>query len=76
MVKTGDKVLIPRAKVAREVLPQKLRELGAIVDVATAYQTVIGDADKADIIIKIENQEIDLITLPVPFIVTNLIEML
>lgn len=76
MVQTGDKVLIPRAKVAREVLPQKLRELGAIVDVATAYQTVIGDVDKADIIAKIENKEIDLITFTSSSTVTNLIEML
>ena len=32
----GDKVLIPRAKEAREVLPEMLRELGAQVDVITA----------------------------------------
>ena len=76
MIKSGDKVLIPRAKVAREVLPQKLRDLGAVVDVATAYQTVIGDVDKAEIIAKIENHEIDLITFTSSSTVTNLIDML
>ena len=76
MIKSGDKVLIPRAKVAREVLPQKLRDLGAVVDVATAYQTVIGDVDKTEIIAKIENHEIDLITFTSSSTVTNLIDML
>jgi uroporphyrinogen III methyltransferase/synthase len=33
------RVLIPRAKEARDVLPVKLREMGAEVDVVTAYET-------------------------------------
>jgi uroporphyrinogen III methyltransferase/synthase len=37
----GQRILIPRAKVAREVLPEKLREMGAQVEVVEAYQTVI-----------------------------------
>ena len=36
----GGKVLIPRAKVAREVLPEKLREAGMEVVVPPAYETV------------------------------------
>jgi uroporphyrinogen III methyltransferase/synthase len=36
----GQKFLIPRAKVAREVIPDKLREMGAEVTVATAYENV------------------------------------
>jgi uroporphyrinogen III methyltransferase/synthase len=36
----GRRVLIPRAAVAREVLPEQLRELGADVRVVTAYRTV------------------------------------
>ena len=37
----GRRVLIPRAKVAREVLPAQLRERGAHVDVVPAYETVM-----------------------------------
>ena len=37
---TGDGVLVPRALVAREVLPQMLRARGARVDVAPVYQTL------------------------------------
>ncbi len=36
----GKRILIPRALEAREVLPERLRDLGAAVDVAVAYQTV------------------------------------
>jgi uroporphyrinogen III methyltransferase/synthase len=37
----GQRVLIPRAAVAREILPEQLRELGADVRVVTAYRTVV-----------------------------------
>jgi uroporphyrinogen III methyltransferase/synthase len=36
----GARVLIPRALVAREELPQRLRALGVVVDVVPIYQTV------------------------------------
>ncbi len=37
----GQRVLIPRAAVAREILPDQLRGLGADVRVVTAYRTVL-----------------------------------
>lgn len=37
----GKRILLPRAKVAREVLPDALRERGAHVDVVPAYETVV-----------------------------------
>ena len=37
----GQRVLIPRAAVAREILPDQLRTLGADVRVVTAYRTVV-----------------------------------
>lgn len=76
MVKPGDKILIPRAKVAREILPQKLRELGAIVDVVTAYQTVSGDVDKDALKAMFVNNEIDLVTFTSSSTVTNLLDIL
>jgi len=45
----GKRVLLPRAKEARELLPEKLREKGAMVDVIPVYETVI-DAAAADAI--------------------------
>jgi len=43
----GRKVLIPRAQEARDVLPQKLAEFGADVDVVPVYRTVLPKASKA-----------------------------
>ncbi len=37
----GSRVLLARAKVARDVIPRELRKLGAKVDVVEAYETVI-----------------------------------
>jgi uroporphyrinogen III methyltransferase/synthase len=36
----GVKFLLPRAEVAREILPEKIRELGGEIDVVTAYRAV------------------------------------
>lgn len=36
----GVKILLPRAEVAREVFPQKVRELGGEIDTPVAYRTV------------------------------------
>jgi uroporphyrinogen-III synthase len=37
----GKRVLLVRAKVARDVIPRELRKLGAEVDVVEAYETVV-----------------------------------
>jgi uroporphyrinogen III methyltransferase / synthase len=36
----GSRILLPRAEVARDVLPQGIRDLGGNVDVVTAYRVV------------------------------------
>lgn len=43
----GKRVLLSRAKVARDVIPRELRESGARVDVVEAYQTVVPAASQA-----------------------------
>lgn len=45
-IKKNDKVLLPRAASARDLLPLKLEEMGAIVEVVPLYETI---ADKAGI---------------------------
>lgn len=75
-ITAGMKVLIPRAKEAREILPEKLREMGAIVDVAPVYQSVIGDVDQALILEKLRAGEIDLVTFTSSSTVTNLLRVL
>ena len=43
----GKRVLLVRAKVARDVIPRELRKAGAIVDVVEAYETVIPQSSRA-----------------------------
>lgn len=42
----GKRVLLVRAKVARDVIPRELRKAGATVDVIEAYETVVPAASK------------------------------
>src|ERR1700721_4187444 len=42
----GKRVLLVRAKVARDVIPRELRRAGAHVDVVEAYQTVVPQSSR------------------------------
>jgi uroporphyrinogen III methyltransferase/synthase len=50
VVRAGDRVLLPRARVAREVLPDTLRAAGVAVDVVTAYETLGPDDATRDVL--------------------------
>jgi uroporphyrinogen-III synthase len=43
----GKRVLLARARVARDVIPTELRKMGARVDVVEAYETVVPRSSKA-----------------------------
>jgi len=58
----GSRILIPRAKVARDVLPETLRSWGAEVDVCEAYRTSPAHDNKAALLRSIEENSIDMIT--------------
>ena len=58
----GKRILIPRAKEARPVLPVELTRMGAVVDEITAYHTK-EVSDNADFLLKqLEQGTIDIIT--------------
>lgn len=42
----GKRVLLVRAKVARDVIPRELRRAGALVDVVEAYETVVPESSR------------------------------
>lgn len=44
---TGQRILIPRAAIARDIVPESLRERGAQVDVVEAYRTLPPDPPPA-----------------------------
>lgn len=59
----GKRVLIPRAKEAREILPVSLKEMGAVVDVVTVYETKKPGKRKSEAIRKmLKSGEIDVVT--------------
>ncbi len=72
----GARILIPRAEVAREVLPELLRQHGAReVVVAPAYRTVRPAADSAGIRAMIAAHAIDLVSFTSSSTVTNFAAM-
>lgn len=58
----GLRFLIPRARVAREVLPEGLRKLGAIVDTVEAYQSIKPDIQPGSILRLFTEHSIDVVT--------------
>src|ERR1051325_2764479 len=54
--------LIPRAQIAREVLPEELRKLGAQVDAVAAYQNVLPESGRKDLLGLLRQGSIDAIT--------------
>ncbi|MBI3924270.1 MAG: uroporphyrinogen-III synthase [Armatimonadetes bacterium] len=58
---SGKRVLVPRAAEAREVLPERLRERGASVDVVPVYRTTVPPEPPPEIAARLQ-QGVDLIT--------------
>jgi uroporphyrinogen III methyltransferase / synthase len=69
----GKRVLIPRAKVAREILPEKLREAGAEVIVPAAYESVPSSEGKERLEELLEKGEIDCVTFTASSTVENFV---
>lgn len=58
----GARVLIPRAEVAREILPDELKRLGAKVDVIPVYRTVAPSLDLEPLRGRLRAREIHAVT--------------
>ncbi|MBI4774567.1 MAG: uroporphyrinogen-III C-methyltransferase [Deltaproteobacteria bacterium] len=74
-LKPGEWILIPRAKEAREILPQKLAEAGAKVHVVTAYETVMPSDRLDEVRRRLKDHKVDMITFTSSSTVTNFIQM-
>jgi uroporphyrinogen III methyltransferase/synthase len=72
----GTRVLLARAAVARDVLPEKLAEMGVEVTVAEAYRTESGDTDGTELMARLAAREIDMVTFTSSSTVTNLLSLL
>jgi uroporphyrinogen III methyltransferase/synthase len=73
----GSRILIPRAKIARKILPMKLRKMGARVDVLPVYETKMPGKLKIDKVRKLLlNGYIDVITFTSSSTVKNFFSMI
>ncbi|MBS4022147.1 MAG: uroporphyrinogen-III C-methyltransferase [Dethiobacter sp.] len=75
-VANGERVLLPRADIAREILPDTLRRMGAQVDNVTAYRTVRGGGEAALLLQLLEEGMIHCVTFTSSSTVKNFVDML
>ncbi len=73
---TGKKVLLPRAKKARTILPEELNKMGALVDEVTAYETELADDGKAALIDLLKDNAVDAVTFTSSSTVSNFVTLL
>lgn len=72
----GQKVLLPRGDLAREWLPDKLRELGLEVTEVDTYETVVTGEDDIELLKLLEEKRIHAVTFTSSSTVRNFISIL
>jgi len=72
----GKKILLPRPVIARDYIPKKLTESGAMVDVVEAYQTVKPKYSQHQLSMLLKDGVIDIITFTSPSTVDNFLDLL
>ncbi|MBU0463460.1 MAG: uroporphyrinogen-III C-methyltransferase [Proteobacteria bacterium] len=70
------KILLPRAKQARTILPEELTKMGAQVDDVVAYETQLNSDGKKELISLLDDNEIDAITFTSSSTVSNFMSLL
>ena len=68
------RVLLPRAAGAREVLPERLRQLGAVVTEVEAYRAVADASEATDLRRRLTGGDIDAVTFTSSSTVRNFVE--
>ena len=73
----GKRVLLVRAKVARDVIPRELRKAGAQVDVVEAYETVVPESSRRRLqaVLKYQRQRPHVVTFTSSSAVRNFAEL-
>src|SRR5262249_33149371 len=72
----GTRILIPRAEVAREILPEQLRELGANVEVIPVYRTIAPAVDVPSLTQQLRDGQVAVVTFTSSSTVRNFVELL
>jgi uroporphyrinogen III methyltransferase/synthase len=72
---TGQRILIPRAREARDILPETLRRRGAQVEVLVVYQAVPQDQETASLRLQMTDGHIHAVTFTSSSTVTRFVEL-
>ena len=72
----GKRVLLVRAKVARDVIPNELRKAGAHVDVVEAYETVVPESSRRRLRAALKKRRPHVVTFTSSSTVRNFVELL
>lgn len=74
----GRRVLLVRAKVARDVIPNELRKAGAAVDVVEAYETLLPKSSRTQLLAALKNgrKRPDVITFTSSSTARNFVELI
>jgi len=75
---SGRRFLLPRADIAREVLPEELRKAGADVTEVVAYRTVLADIEREgdpDIYRMLLEKRVDVVTFTSASTVKNFVQI-
>jgi uroporphyrinogen III methyltransferase/synthase len=72
----GKRFLLPRAKVAREILPEQIRAMGAEIDVVPTYQTIVPSKNIDDFVRRLQAGTINIITFTSSSTVTHFLQIL
>ncbi|MFZ5969798.1 MAG: uroporphyrinogen-III C-methyltransferase [Bacillota bacterium] len=75
-IRSGDKVLLPRADIARELLIDELIKMGAQVDNVHVYRTVVPEQDRERLTTLLKEGNLDMITFTSSSTVRNFIQIL
>lgn len=72
----GKKFLLPRAKIARDIIPESIKSLGGYIDVVTVYETVKPEASFEALKEVFEKNIVDIITFTSSSTVKNFFDLL
>ncbi len=75
-LKSGDRILVPRAESARPELVEGLRSLGCEVDEVTLYRAAVPESAPAEALSLLRDGAIDIVTFTSSSTVRNLAAML
>lgn len=75
-IKPKEQILLPRAQGAREILPESLRQFGAIVDEVILYRAVASSHINPPLLENIRKGQVDYITFTSSSTVTNFVKII